>query len=1106
LKAALAIVTLAATIMISSRLLALGKYENLPKPIWVLGAVASIGLFGLLSLGMSKLGLTNIIKGGIAILAVALVVMVASRILNAGNYGKYPGLKWSLGVALGLGLFGVGAVLLGTQALNPLFYAGLGVILLVAGTIVAASYILNAGEYKKYPSLGWALGVGLSLAGFGVGAVLLGTQVLNPFFYGGLGVILTVAGTILATSFILGAGKYDKYPPMAWVLPTILVVGTFGLSAAALGLISPFIALGVVSILLLAGSIYLIDKIFSKGSFDKYPPEDWVNQSITIMAKFSLLALSMALALPFILLGGISMLALAGLIWLVDRVFSKGEYKRYPSDKWITSVHSVLMRFSNLLKTIRKELGFGDLLMGSIKVLGTVLTINEIDKAFSRGNYVKYPSKDWNDGVAYTMKNLMSLMKEKSFWSVVGERIGSFFGGGLDDMAGIIVKIADKFNKGVYSKVPTSAWNKGVSESFGVFMKLMKDNSFWNAIGDKIGSFFGGGLGGLAEGIVNVDRILSKGKYSVYPGTEWTKNVIGVLTSFKSLSSSGGVVSAVKGAAAGFVNLVGGAFKSIGSAITGGASSAKVSSGSAASLNEVAEQIKQVSIKLASGNYTKFPSQQWMKSILVSVSSMSAVTRLASGVSSTQISTMKYLTSSIVQMDSIFSKSKFTNFPKTTWVKGVSSSITSFVDLMKRISSSALSVLIGGKILNSIISSILKIDREIAKGKFNNFPNPKWISSISGIVLNYSKILASLDKSISLFSLKTGTIKLNSIISSITSVSNLLSMGNYQKVPSMNWVDSVSKVSTMFGTLAIKFDKQFNIISLLTGLSKIRKISETIRDISNSLSRGNYSKFPPLEWAKGVVSSLSGFLNLKLSVSGILSIITGKGGEPDAKKLKSVIDNILLVDKSFSKGSFKNFPSDAWSGGIIKTLGRFSTIMKMIDLTSIGSKMSGSMNFKSITSNLEVLARSFDKLGDSVQKFSESINVIDDKKLNSIRTLTSNVVLLSLMDSTQFDKMMQKLEQNSAIFNKLLSDTKPKSGTGNMMGVKSSTVQLSDVKTPGKAGAIEMRRPDENVQMMQSLVAVLTDIASVVGSRGKLKEYLEEKESVTTQAFKWFGG
>jgi len=544
---------------------------------------------------------------------------------------------------------------------------------------------------------------------------------------------------------------------------------------------------------------------------------------------------------------------------------------------------------------------------------------------------------------------------------------------------------------------------------------------------------------------------------------------------------------------------------------------------------------------------------------------MSAVTRIASGVTTSQMMTTKSLTSSIVQLDSIFSKAKFTNFPKMTWIKGVSTSVLSFVDLMKKISSSIVSVMIGSKSLNLIVSSILKLDKDLSKGKFNKFPDIKWVSgvntslssfvslmkkisssfvsvliggksldlitlsilkldkelskgkftkfppqnwmtSVGSIAVNFAKIIDKLNKSISIASLTLGTLKLYSIISSIVKTSKLISAGLYDKVPSLKWIDSVSRVSMMFGSLAMRFDKQFGIVGLLAGLYKIKKVSDTIREISGSLNRGNYAKFPPLEWAKGVVASLNGFLNLKLSVSSIMDLLVGKAGSPDSKKMKVLLDNILTVDKTFSKGSFKNFPSDAWSGGIIKTLGRFSTIMKMIDLTSIGSKMAGSVNFKSITSNLEILARSFDKLGDSVQKFSESINVIDDKKLNSIRTLTSNVVLLSLMDSTQFEKMMQKLEQNSAIFNKLLSDSKPKSGAGNVVGPKSSSVQLSEVKTPGRAGSIEMKKPDENIQMMQNLVAVLTDIASVVGSRGKLKEYLEEKDSVTTQAFNWFGG
>jgi len=520
-----------------------------------------------------------------------------------------------------------------------------------------------------------------------------------------------------------------------------------------------------------------------------------------------------------------------------------------------------------------------------------------------------------------------------------------------------------------------------------------------------------------------------------------------------------------------------------------------------AGLIEVAEQIKQVSTKLAGGNYTKFPTQQWMRSILVTVSSMSAVTRIASGVSTSQILTTRNLTSSLVQIDSIFSKAKFTNFPKMTWIKGVTTSILSFVDLMKKISSSVISVVIGSKSLNIIISSmlkldkelskgkftkfpstrwtsavsssitsflslmkkvsssfvsvligdktlglitnsILKLDKELAKGKFSKFPSQTWMNSVGNIAVNFSKVIDKLNKSISVASLAMGALKLHSIISSIVKTSKLISSGLYDKVPSLKWIDSVSRVSMMFGSLAVRFDKQFGIVGLLAGLYKIKKVSETIREISSSLNRGNYLKFPPLEWAKGVVASLNGFLNLKLSVSSIMDLLVGKAGSPDSKKMKVLLDNILTVDKTFSKGSFKNFPSDAWSGGIIKTLGRFSTIMKMIDLTSIGSKMSGSVNFKSITSNLELLARSFDKLLDSVQKFIESINVIDDKKLNSIRTLTSNVVLLSLMDSTQFEKMMQKLEQNSAIFNKLLSDVKTKSSVGGVVGNKSATLQL----------------------------------------------------------------
>ena len=98
--------------------------------------------------------------------------------------------------------------------------------------------------------------------------------------------IAAVAGVIVGVSYILDAGKYDKYPPMNWVLPTVLIIGTFGLIAVGLGIVSPLLLLGLPSMLAIAGTIWLIDKIFNSGKYNKYPSKDWVNPSILVKSNY----------------------------------------------------------------------------------------------------------------------------------------------------------------------------------------------------------------------------------------------------------------------------------------------------------------------------------------------------------------------------------------------------------------------------------------------------------------------------------------------------------------------------------------------------------------------------------------------------------------------------------------------------------------------------------------------------------------------------------------------------------------------------------------------------------------------------------------------------
>jgi hypothetical protein len=145
-------------------------------------------------------------------------------------------------------------------------------------------------------------------------------------------------------------------------------------------------------------------------------------------------------------------------------------------------------------------------------------------------------------------------------------------------------------------------------------------------------------------------------------------------------------------------------------------------------------------------------------------------------------------------------------------------------------------------------------------------------------------------------------------------------------------------------------------------------------------------------------------------------------------------------------------------------------------------------------SNIEKLGVSFDKLAKSIKAFTESIKGIDGDKLAAIRSLSSNVVMMSLMDPAQFDMMMAKLEERSGVFGDLIKDfevKKTKGESGGGTGVSYNT--KSSTKTDNK-------KSDSQIlgEKMDLMNAILADISSVVGSRGALKTYLNKiKDDVT---------
>jgi hypothetical protein len=104
---------------------------------------------------------------------------------------------------------------------------------------------------------------------------------------------------------------------------------------------------------------------------------------------------------------------------------------------------------------------------------------------------------------------------------------------------------------------------------------------------------------------------------------------------------------------------------------------------------------------------------------------------------------------------------------------------------------------------------------------------------------------------------------------------------------------------------------------------------------------------------------------------------------------------------------------------------------------------------------------------------------LDAEKLAAIKTLSSNVVLLSLMDPDQFDKMMDALEERSGVFGDLIKDV------NSSRKESAGGVAITPTSAP--------TAPDNTkvlADKLDNMTALLADISSVVGSKGALKKYL----------------
>lgn len=397
---------------------------------------------------LGRMPIEDLITGGIAIVALAAVIAISSNILTLGQYDIYPDWKWALGVGLSMLAFGIAAVELGSIILSGIgaaaLVAGAVGILLVAGTIVATSFILGKGTYENYPTLSWSMGTGLSLTAFGLAMAGLGAVILGSFGLGlaalgaGSVAVLMIADTIVKVSFVLKKGSYTGGPTKSWAEGISLALGAF---APVYKMLSTG---GIMKVLFGSGPT---PKQFSDGIIT-------VSKGIVDAAHYFANA--------------------------------KVAFRGGPSKAWSEGVGTAIAAFSPVYAALMDNGFFGsnvspdDMKSGILTISdGIIAAADKFAENKATFDVAKAPSKEWGENVSSSLQAfapVFEFMKGSGWWKSNKKAVDDMVYG-ISSVANAIVVVAKRFAsvaKSVWNSYPTDKWINGTRSAVEGFIDIGK--------------------------------------------------------------------------------------------------------------------------------------------------------------------------------------------------------------------------------------------------------------------------------------------------------------------------------------------------------------------------------------------------------------------------------------------------------------------------------------------------------------------------------------------------------------------------------------------------------------------------------------------------------
>jgi hypothetical protein len=457
----------------------------------------------------------------------------------------------------------------------------------------------------------------------------------------------------------------------------------------------------------------------------------------------------------------------------------------------------------------------------------------------------------------------------------------------------------------------------------------------------------------------------------------------------------------------------------------------------------------------------------------------------------------------IVGVSEILNKGNFTGGPSIDWATSVGSTLVAFAKAVVILGViNSVGVLVdknpikaGSEAVIEIANTMNKVGEIISKGIYTGGPTKDWAEGISIALGAFSPIYQMLVANKVMTAIFGSGVTVEEFGSAIKTISEGIvsaaeffngKSGIFTGGPTKEWSEGVGLAIGAFAPVYEILSKNSGWLKsgikpedfagtfkngVLTKDGAIQVILRGIVSAAEFLGANSavfdVEKSPKKEWSESVGGAISAFI----PVFEMISNNSGIFGDKDvvSKMSKGIISVSFSISKSsklLSNGDYSNYPSKEWTDGITYALTKLSKI-----------------------DNLNRVSSSFRYLGRSLSEFNNSIKELDTNKLDAIRSISGSVVMLSLMDPDMFESMMDKLEEKSGIFNQLILDFEKKKN-------ETSTVSSPMVTTTPEKSELSLIS-----SKMDSMIGLLSDMSSVVGSGGTLRDYLisrDEGQLLTT--------